>query len=272
VGREEASKRIVAITDASRGALKKVATAEGYETFVIPDDVGGRYSVFTAVGLLPLATAGIDIRDLVRGAAVMASLTNKQHNPEVNPALLYAAARNLLHNMGKSTEILVNYTPKLQYLAEWWKQLYGESEGKIGRGIFPASVNNTSDLHSMGQYIQEGERNLFETVLSISRSRHEVLIPSVPGNEDNLNFLAGKSLKFVNKAAEQGTREAHIEGGVPNLTIEIPILNEFYLGQLLYFFEIACGVSGYILGVNPFDQPGVEAYKKKMFSLLGKPV
>lgn len=272
VGRETAAKRIVAITDASRGALKKVATSEGYETFVIPDDVGGRYSVLTAVGLLPIAVAGINICEFVNGAADMALLTNKQHNPEKNPALVYAAVRNLLHDIGKSTEIMVNYTPKLHYIAEWWKQLYGESEGKVGKGIFPASVDNTSDLHSMGQYIQEGKRNLFETVLSVSKSRNEIIIPSTAGNEDNLNFLAGKTLAFVNQSAEQGTREAHIEGGVPNITIEIPELNEYYLGQLLYFFEIACGVSGYILGVNPFDQPGVEAYKKKMFSLLGKPV
>lgn len=272
VGRETAAKRIVAITDASRGALKKVATSEGYETFVIPDDVGGRYSVLTAVGLLPIAAAGINIREFVNGAADMALLTNKQHNPEINPALVYAAVRNLLHDIGKSTEIMVNYTPKLHYIAEWWKQLYGESEGKVGKGIFPASVDNTSDLHSMGQYIQEGKRNLFETVLSVSKSRNEIFIPSTAGNEDNLNFLAGKTLSFVNQSAEQGTREAHIEGDVPNITIEIPELNEYYLGQLLYFFEIACGVSGYILGVNPFDQPGVEAYKKKMFSLLGKPV
>lgn len=270
-GKKEAAERIVAITDSSKGALKKVALREGYETFDIPDNVGGRYSVLTAVGLLPVAVAGIRIEEFVQGATHMATLTNRQHNPELNPALVYAAARNLVHNMGKNTEILVNYTPKLHYIAEWWKQLYGESEGKVGKGIFPASVNNTSDLHSMGQYIQEGERNLFETVLSVAIARNKIVIPSTTDNEDNLNFLAGKTLAFVNRSAEQGTREAHIEGGVPNISIEIPELNEFYLGQLMYFFEIACAISGYILGVNPFDQPGVEAYKKKMFSILGKP-
>jgi glucose-6-phosphate isomerase len=272
VGRKAASERIVAVTDASRGALKRVATIEGYETFSIPDDVGGRYSVLTAVGLLPLAVAGADIRELVKGAADMADLTNRQHNPENNPSLVYAAARNLLLNLGKRTEIMVNYTPKLHYMAEWWKQLYGESEGKTGKGIFPASVDNTSDLHSMGQYIQEGERHLFETVLSVGKTRHSVVIPTNDGNEDNLNFLAGKTVDFINRAAEAGTQQAHIEGNVPNITVEIPELNEYYLGQLIYFFELACGISGYILGVNPFDQPGVEAYKKKMFSLLGKPV
>lgn len=270
-GREEAARRIVAITDASRGALKKVASVEGYETFDIPDNVGGRYSVLTAVGLLPIAVAGIDIRNFVAGSADMASMTVENHDPGTNPALIYAAARNLLYRSGKNTEIMVNYTPRLHFIAEWWKQLYGESEGKEGKGIFPASVDNTSDLHSMGQYIQEGERRLFETVLSVEATNHKVKVPYSEGNEDNLNFLAGKTLSFINDAAEEGTMQAHTEGGVPCVRITIPELSGYYLGQLLYLFEIACGVSGYALGVNPFDQPGVEAYKKKMFRLLGKP-
>ncbi len=272
VGKESASQRIVAVTDRSRGALRKMADTEGYETFTIPDDVGGRYSVLTSVGLLPLAVAGIDIHELVNGAASMHSTTVHNHDPGTNPALIYAAARNLLYREGKKIEIMVNYTPKLHFVAEWWKQLYGESEGKEGKGIFPASVDNTSDLHSMGQYIQEGERHIFETVLSVIKSRKKILIPSTPGDEDNLNFLAGKTVAFVNEAAERGTRKAHIEGGVPNIRIGIPELNEFSLGELMFMFEIACGISGYLLDVNPFDQPGVEAYKKAMFSLLGKPV
>ena len=270
VGAKEASARIVAITDSEKGALRTMALKEGYEVFVIPDNVGGRYSVLTPVGLLPVAIAGLNIRELVRGSADMKALTIANHDPCTNPALLYAAARNLLYSSGKSIEVMVNYTPRLHYISEWWKQLYGESEGKQGKGIFPASVDNTTDLHSMGQYIQDGERRLFETVISVSAVSSEVQIPLTDGNEDNLNFLAGKTLSFINSSAEKGTREAHIEGGVPNMTIELPGLNEYYLGQLLYFFEIACGVSGYILVVNPFDQPGVEAYKQKMFRLLGK--
>ncbi len=269
-GASEASSRIVAITDRKRGALKRMAEKQGYETFEIPDNVGGRYSVLTPVGLLPVAVAGFDIRELVRGSADMERMTIANHDPCSNPALLYAAARNLMYNEGKHVEILVNYSPRLHHISEWWKQLYGESEGKDGKGIFPASVDNTTDLHSLGQYIQEGERILFETVLSISSDGREVEIPYSKDDEDGLNFLAGKTLSFINKSAEMGTREAHIEGGVPNITIELPRLNEYYLGQLLYFFEIACGISGYILGVNPFDQPGVEAYKQKMYRLLGK--
>jgi glucose-6-phosphate isomerase len=271
VGAEEAARRIVAVTDRERGALKKMADKEGYETFVIPDNVGGRYSVLTPVGLLPVAVAGLNIRELVRGSADMKALTIANHDPCSNPALLYATARNLLYQEGKNIEIMVNYSPRLHNISEWWKQLFGESEGKGGRGIFPASVDNTTDLHSMGQYIQDGERRLFETVITIASSAREMIMPSTEGDEDNLNYLAGKTLSFINSSAEQGTREAHIEGGVPNLTIEIPVLNEYFLGQLIYFFEIACGISGYILGVNPFDQPGVEAYKNKMFKLLGKP-
>lgn len=271
VGAEEAAARIVAVTDRERGALKKMADKEGYETFVIPDNVGGRYSVLTPVGLLPVAVAGFNIRELVGGSADMKALTIANHDPCSNPALLYATARNLLYQQGKNIEIMVNYTPRLHNISEWWKQLFGESEGKEGKGIFPASVDNTTDLHSMGQYIQDGERRLFETVISVASSAREMIIPSTEGDEDNLNYLAGKTLSFINSSAEEGTREAHIEGGVPNLKIEVPGLNEYYLGQLLYFFEIACGISGYILGVNPFDQPGVEAYKEKMFKRLCRP-
>lgn len=271
VGAKEASSRIVAVTDSEKGALKSMSVKEGFETFVIPDNVGGRYSVLTPVGLLPVAVSGFNIREFVKGSADMQSLTIANHDPCSNPALLYAAARNMLYQAGKSIEIMVNYSPRLHYISEWWKQLYGESEGKGGRGIFPASVDNTTDLHSLGQYIQDGERRLFETVIAVASSAREIIIPLSEGDEDNLNFLAGKKLSFINSSAEQGTREAHIEGGVPNMTIEVPRLDEYYIGQLLYFFEIACGVSGYILGVNPFDQPGVEAYKKKMFSILGKP-
>ncbi|MFO7575204.1 MAG: glucose-6-phosphate isomerase [Bacteroidales bacterium] len=270
VGSANAAERIVAITDSERGALKRMADKEGYETFAIADNVGGRYSVLSPVGLLPIAVAGLNIREFVRGSSDMQALTISNHDQCSNPALLYAAARNLLYQEGKIIEIMVNYTPSLHCISEWWKQLFGESEGKEGKGIFPASVDNTTDLHSMGQYIQDGERRLFETVLSVATTATEVIIPSTAGDEDNLNYLAGKTLSFINSSAEQGTREAHIEGGVPNLTIVIPRLNEYYLGQLLYFFEVACGVSGYILGVNPFDQPGVEAYKNKMFKILGK--
>jgi glucose-6-phosphate isomerase len=269
--KDEVKERIVAITDAKKGALRTLADQEGYETYVIPDDVGGRYSVLTPVGLLPIAVAGFSISELVRGAKKMRELTAVNVPFEKNPASLYAATRNLLYKNGKKIEILVNYQPKLHYISEWWKQLYGESEGKENKGIFPASVDFTTDLHSMGQWIQEGERTIFETVVSIAAARHRVLIPRDEDNLDNLNYLAGKRIDEVNKMAELGTRIAHTDGGVPNIRIELPELNEYYLGQLLYFFEKACGISGYILGVNPFDQPGVEAYKKNMFALLGKP-
>jgi len=269
--KDEVKERIVAITDAKKGALRTLADQEGYETYVIPDDVGGRYSVLTPVGLLPIAVAGFSISELVRGAKKMRELTAVNVPFEKNPASLYAATRNLLYRNGKKIEILVNYQPKLHYISEWWKQLYGESEGKENKGIFPASVDFTTDLHSMGQWIQEGERTIFETVVSIAAARHRVLIPRDEDNLDNLNYLAGKRIDEVNKMAELGTRIAHTDGGVPNIRIELPELNEYYLGQLLYFFEKACGISGYILGVNPFDQPGVEAYKKNMFALLGKP-
>jgi glucose-6-phosphate isomerase len=270
-GKEEARTRIVAVTDAARGALKKLATTEGYKTYVIPDNVGGRYSVLTPVGLIAIAVAGLDIRQLVKGAADMEKASGPDVPFEKNLPAQYAAARNELYRNGKFIEILVNYNPKLHYFAEWWKQLYGESEGKEGKGIFPASVDFTSDLHSMGQYIQEGERKLFETVISIGTADQEVRIPTDPENLDGLNFLSGKRIDEVNKMAELGTMLAHVDGGVPNLLIQVPRLNEYYLGQLIYFFEKACGLSGYVLGVNPFDQPGVEAYKKNMFALLEKP-
>ena len=269
LGLEEARKRIVAITDAQRGALRRLATEEGYKTFVIADNVGGRFSVLTPVGLLPIAVAGFDIRALIDGAAEMEKMTN---TPDAaNPAFLYAETRNALYQAGKKTEILVNYNPKLHYFGEWWKQLYGESEGKDGKGIFPASVDNSTDLHSMGQWIQDGERTIFETVMSVEAPQHTPLIPTDNDNLDGINFIAGKRIDHVNKMAELGTRIAHIDGGVPNLTITIPALTETYLGQLIYFFEKACGISGYMLGVNPFNQPGVEAYKKNMFALLAKP-
>lgn len=270
-GKEEARARIIAVTDTARGALKKLAVTEGYKTYVIPDNVGGRYSVLTPVGLLAIAVAGFDIRALVQGAADMEKASGPDVPFEKNLPAQYAAVRNELYRSGKLIEILVNYNPKLHFFAEWWKQLYGESEGKEGKGIFPASVDFTSDLHSMGQYIQEGERKLFETVISVAKADHELRVPSDPENLDGLNFLSGKRIDAVNKMAELGTMLAHVDGGVPNLKIEIPQLNEYYLGQLIYFFEKACGLSGYILGVNPFDQPGVEAYKKNMFALLEKP-
>jgi len=270
-GKEEANSRIIAVTDASRGALRKLSETEGYKTYVIPDDVGGRYSVLTPVGLLPIAVAGFDIRALVQGAVDMEKASGVEVSFGENLPAQYAAVRNELYKNGKFIEILVNFNPKLHYFAEWWKQLYGESEGKEGKGIFPASVDFTSDLHSMGQYIQEGERKLFETVISVATPDAEVRIPSDEENLDGLNFLAGKRVDEVNKMAELGTMIAHVDGGVPNIKIEIPKLNEYYLGQLIYFFEKACGLSGYTLGVNPFDQPGVEAYKKNMFALLEKP-
>ena len=263
-GKEFAQRNIVAVTDARRGALRNLATQEGYATYVIPDDVGGRFSVLTPVGLLPIAVAGFDIRALVAGAVEMEKDGDEQ-------VLNYAIARNALYNSGKKIEILANFTPRLHFLAEWWKQLYGESEGKGHKGIFPASVDFTTDLHSMGQMIQDGERTLFETVLSVGDQQHEVIIPTDEADLDGLNYIAGKNVDYVNKMAELGTRLAHVDGGVPNLLITIPAVNERYLGQLIYFFEKACGVSGYMLGVNPFDQPGVEAYKKNMFALLEKP-
>jgi glucose-6-phosphate isomerase len=270
-GIEESKERIIAITDAQRGALKTLATEEGYKTFVIPDDVGGRYSVLTPVGLLPIAVAGFDIRALVNGAKEMQKATSPEVKFDSNIACQYAAIRNALYNSGKKIEILVNFQPKLHFMSEWWKQLYGESEGKNSKGIFPASVDFSSDLHSMGQYIQEGERTLFETVISVKKVEREVFVPKDEANLDKLNFLAGKHVDYVNKMAELGTQIAHVDGDVPNIRIEIPRLDAYNLGQLIYFFEKACGISGYLLNVNPFDQPGVEAYKKNMFALLEKP-
>jgi glucose-6-phosphate isomerase len=270
-GKEAAKQLIVAVTDKARGALRTLAVQEGYKTYVIEDNIGGRYSVLSPVGLLPVAVAGFDIRQFVLGAVSMEKLCGVETPFEDNPAAQYAAVRNELYKTGKKIEILVNYHPKLHFVSEWWKQLYGESEGKDNLGIFPAAVDFTSDLHSMGQWIQEGERTIFETVISVNEPNNKVLVPGDDANLDGLNFLAGKRVDEVNKMAELGTLLAHIDGGVPNLKIELPKLNEFYLGQLLYFFEKACGISGYILGVNPFDQPGVEAYKKNMFALLEKP-
>ena len=269
LGKAEASKRIVAITDAKRGALRQLATEEGYKTFVIEDNVGGRFSVLTPVGLLPIAVAGFDIKALIAGAVEMEKAT--VNADDSNPAFLYATTRNALYNAGKKIEILVNYNPKLHYFGEWWKQLYGESEGKDKKGIFPAAVDNSTDLHSMGQWIQDGERTIFETVLSVENQKYNLTIPSDDANLDGLNYIAGKRVDQVNKMAELGTRIAHVDGGVPNLLITIPALEERYLGQLIYFFEKGCGISGYILDVNPFNQPGVEDYKRNMFALLEKP-
>ena len=270
-GKAEAQKRIVAITDAAKGALRSLATKEGYKTFVIPDNVGGRFSVLTPVGLLPIAVAGNDIKALVRGAQDMEKQTGTDVPCDKNLAAQYAAIRNAVYRFGKTTEILVNFNPKLHFMAEWWKQLYGESEGKDNKGIFPASVDFTTDLHSMGQWIQEGQRNIFETVISVKNASKSVIIPEDKENLDGLNFLAGKRVDEVNKMAELGTRLAHVDGGVPNILIEIDKVDEYNIGQLIYFFERACGISGYMLGVNPFNQPGVEAYKKNMFALLNKP-
>ncbi len=270
-GKEEAKKLIVAVTDKSRGALRTLATQEGYKTYVIEDTIGGRFSVLSPVGLLPVAVAGFDIRQFVSGALSMEKSCGIETAFEDNIAAQYASVRNELYKSGKKIEILVNYHPKLHFVAEWWKQLYGESEGKDNLGIFPAAVDFTTDLHSMGQWIQDGERTIFETVISVANSNNKVTVPTDIANLDGLNFLAGKRVDEVNKMAELGTQIAHMDGGVPNLKIELPQLNEYYLGQLLYFFEKACGISGYILGVNPFDQPGVEAYKKNMFALLEKP-
>lgn len=269
-GKEEAAKRIYATTDKEKGALKGLATNEGYETFVVPDDVGGRFSVLTAVGLLPIAVSGADIDKLMEGAA---SGRERAMNAsfEENDAIKYAVIRNILHEQGKSVEIAANYEPSLHYISEWWKQLYGESEGKDLKGIFPAAVDLTADLHSMGQYIQDGTRLMFETVMNVETPNEEVTIKEVEGDLDGLNYLTGKNMDFVNKSAMNGTILAHTDGNVPNLTINIPKRDEFCLGELFYMFEFACGVSGYILGVNPFNQPGVESYKKNMFALLGKP-
>ncbi len=269
-GKEEAAKRIYATTDKARGALKKLADEEKYESFVIPDDVGGRYSVLTPVGLLPIAVAGIDIDEMMKGAADALELYN---NADVasNDCYQYAAVRNALYRKGKTTEIMVNYEPSMHFFTEWWKQLYGESEGKDNKGIFPAGVDFTTDLHSMGQYVQDGLRNIFETVLNIETPKKNMTIKADKDNIDGLNFLAGKDVDFVNKKAMQGTVLAHTDGGVPNLILNIPEMNSYWFGNVVYFFEKACGISGYLLGVNPFDQPGVEAYKKNMFALLGKP-
>ena len=269
-GKEEAAKRIYATTDKAKGALKTLATAEGYETFVVPDNVGGRFSVLTAVGLLPIAAAGIDIDDLMAGAKdAMNDFTNK--NMDENQALQYAAVRNILHRKGKDLELMVNYEPRVHYLAEWWKQLFGESEGKEGKGLYPTSADFSADLHSLGQYIQQVQRLFFETVVSIGKPEVEFVIESDKENLDGLNFIAGKTLDYVNKKATDGVILAHVDGNVPNLGINIPEVTPYHLGYTFYFFEKACGVSGYLLGVNPFDQPGVEAYKKNMFALLGKP-
>lgn len=270
-GKEVAKKVIVAVTDASKGAARITADKEGYKTFIIPDNVGGRFSVLTPVGLLPIAVAGFDIEQLVAGAAEMEKACGADVPFEQNPAAQYAAARNELYRNGKKIEILVNFTPKLHFVGEWWKQLYGESEGKENKGIFPAAVDFSTDLHSMGQWIQEGERSIFETVISVEKTNHTLCVPSDEANLDGLNFLAGKRVDEVNKMAELGTQLAHVDGGVPNMRVVVPELNEYCIGQLLYFFEISCGISGYLLGINPFNQPGVEAYKKNMFALLNKP-
>lgn len=268
-GKEEAKNRIFATTDKEKGALKELANAEGYESFIVPDDIGGRFSVISAVGLLPLAVAGIDIDEFMAGFA--AGREKYTVNSFENDAIKYAAIRNMLHEDGKDIEIMVNYEPKLAFVAEWWKQLYGESEGKDGKGIFPASVSNTTDLHSMGQMIQDGKRNLFETVIEVENVDKDLTIKEDEKNLDGLNFLAGKTMSYVNKQAMEGTTMAHVEGGVPNIRIKLEEVNEKNLAELFYFFEIAVGVSGYMLGVNPFNQPGVEDYKKAMFKLLGKP-
>ena len=269
-GKEEAAKRIYATTDKAKGALKTLATEEGYETFVVPDDVGGRFSVLTAVGLLPIAVSGADIDKLMEGAA-SARKDCLAENFDDSDAMKYAAVRNILYRKGKSIEILANFEPALHFVAEWWKQLYGESEGKDQKGIFPASVDLTTDLHSMGQFIQDGSRIMYETVMELEKPALDLTVKKEENDLDGLNYLAGKTLDFVNKSAMKGTQLAHTDGNVPNLQIRIPEQNEFYLGELFYFFEYACGISGYLLGVNPFNQPGVESYKKNMFALLGKP-
>ncbi len=270
VGKEKAKRLIFATTDRSKGALRNLSDLEGYQSFVIPGDVGGRFSVLTPVGLFPMAVAGIDLGQMIQGA-VEGQKLYEERDLKKNPAYFYAAARNLLYQKGKKIEVLVNYIPALQYMGEWWKQLYGESEGKDKRGIFPATCNFTTDLHSMGQWIQDGERTIFETIIHIEKSRHTIQIEKDSTNLDKLNFLAGKDIGDVNRQAMKGTALAHLEGGVPSMTLKVPELNAYYLGQLIYFFEKACGMSAYLLGVNPFDQPGVEAYKKNMFALIGKP-
>ena len=269
-GKEEAKKRIYATTDKARGALKTLSDAEGYETFVVPDDIGGRFSVLTAVGLLPIAAAGIDIDAIMKGAA---DAREEYSNPSLkeNACYQYAAARNALYNKGKLIEVLVNYEPSLHYFNEWWKQLFGESEGKDNKGLFPAGVDFSTDLHSMGQYIQDGRRSIIETVINVEEVSKKIFIEEASDDLDGLNFLAGKDMDFVNKKAFQGTLLAHNDGGVPNMVVNLPEISPYYFGQLVYFFEKACGISGYLLGINPFDQPGVEAYKKNMFALLGKP-
>lgn len=269
-GKSEAKQRIYATTDKARGALKTLATEEGYESFIIPDDVGGRYSILTAVGLLPIAVTGVDIEAMMKGAQAASEDFGKSELEE-NPAYQYAAVRNVLYNKGKTIEMLINYEPGLQYFAEWWKQLFGESEGKDQKGIYPSSANFSTDLHSLGQYVQEGRRDIFETIINVETPRHELTIEEEESDLDGLNYLAGKSVDFVNKKAFQGTMLAHTDGGVPNLVVNIPKMDEYTLGYLVYFFEKACAMSGYLLGVNPFDQPGVEAYKVNMFALLGKP-
>lgn len=268
---KEAGSRIIAITDARKGALHDIAKQEGYQTYVIPDNVGGRFSVLTPVGLLPIAMSGYSIDRLLQGARDMRRICIENDTLDTNPALLYAAMRNILYRKGRKVEMLVNFVPALKYISEWWKQLYGESEGKEGKGIMPHSLSFTTDLHSMGQYVQEGERTMFETVISVERPAASVSIPADEQNLDGINYLLGKSLTDINHNAELGTIQAHNDGGVPVLRFTLPEINEYYLGQLIYLFEFACGVSGYTLGVNPFDQPGVEAYKKNMFRLLGKP-
>ena len=268
-GKEGAGRRIYATTDKKSGALKKLADREGYETFVVPDNIGGRYSVLTPVGLLPISVAGIDIAEIMRGAKTAAEHL-ADDSIDNNPSYQYAAIRNILYSMGKTTEIIVNYEPNLFYFGEWFKQLFGESEGKGKKGIFPTSLNFTTDLHSMGQYIQDGRRDIFETILNVEKSREKILIPKDEADLDGLNYISGKTLDFVNKSAMRGTVDAHVDGGVPNLIINIPEISPYYFGYLVYFFEKACGMSGYLLGVNPFNQPGVEAYKKNMFKLLGK--
>ena len=268
-GEDEGNKRIIATTDTSKGALRKQAELSGWKTFIIPDDVGGRFSVFTPVGLLPITGADIDVNELIQGAKEACKDLN--NISESNIAIQYATLRKVLYDGGKKIEILANYEPRLSLIAAWWKQLFGESEGKEGKGLFPASVDFTCDLHSMGQYIQDGPRHLFETILHVENTNTSLTIPNAEGDHDNLNYLAGKSLDFVNKKAEEGTLQAHIQGGVPNIRIKMSELNAYHIGYLLYFFEISCGISAYLLDVNPFDQPGVEAYKSKMFELLGKP-
>jgi glucose-6-phosphate isomerase len=268
---DKTSKHIVTVTDEHKGALHNLSVKEGYETFVIPDNVGGRYSVLTPVGLLPLALSGLDVEAFVKGMKDMAWLLRENNDTTFNMAVVYAAARNYLYSKGYTTEILVSFEPSLMFFAEWWKQLFGESEGKEGKGIYPSSVVFTTDLHSMGQYIQQGERKLFETMISVEQPRHSLIVPSSSDDSDGIGFIAGKSLTEVNHKAEAGTRLAHIDGGVPVITINIKRINEYTLGQLMYFFELSCGISGYLLGINPFDQPGVESYKKNMFALLGKP-